>query len=155
VTRPRHVAAAPRKESCTIPSKIFVGNLSFNVTKGDLTEAMAEAGQVVDVFLPNDRATGRPRGFAFVEFSSQEQAEAAIRLFNGRELGGRPLKVNMAEDRPARPGGSRPPFGGGGGGGYGGGGGFGSEGGGFGRRGPAGGKSKGSRRNLRARKRSL
>lgn len=119
---------------------------------------------MVDVFLPNDRATGRPRGFAFVEFASQEQAEAAIRLFNGKELGGRPLKVNMAEDRPPRPAGGRPSYGGPPSGGYGdfggfgggfGGGGFGGGGGGGSRPGGPGGKSKGSRRNLRAKKRSL
>lgn len=150
------------RRSGVIPSKVFVGNLAFSTTRDELSRALAEAGEVIDVFLPNDRATGRPRGFAFVEFASQEQAEAAIRLFNGRDLGGRPLKVNLAEDRPPRPdGGRRPSFGpppsgdfgdfGGFGGGFGGGGGGGRPGGG----GGPGGKSKGSRRNLRAKKRSL
>lgn len=84
-----------------------MGNLNYRTTKEELSAAMAEAGDVQDVFLPLDRATGRPRGFAFVQFDSDEEAEKAIELFNGRELGGRPLKVNMAEDRPQR--GSRPP----------------------------------------------
>ncbi len=158
--------ASSRKERA-IPKKIFVGNLAFSTTKDDLSAVMAEAGSVVDVFLPNDRATGRPRGFAFVEFGSESEATKAIEMFNGRDLGGRALKVNMAEDRPPRVGGGRPGgFGGprpdwGGGGGDEFGGGFGGGGGGFRGRGQGGGppggggKSKGSRRNLRAKKRSL
>ncbi len=108
--------------------------------------------------LPTDRETGRPRGFAFVEFASEAEAAEAIRMFNGRELGGRKLNVNAADDRPRRSDGPRPyrpsgppagpdDFGGGG---------FGGGGGGAGR--PPQGrrfKSKGSRRGLRRRKRSL
>lgn len=63
----------------------------------------------MDVYLPTDRETGRPRGFAFVQFSTEEEAAAAIRLFNERELSGRRLKVNAAEDRPPRGDGPRPP----------------------------------------------
>lgn len=126
-------------------SKIFVGNLDFATTKEQLETLFSEIGPVKDAFLPQDRATGRPRGFAFIEFETSDQAEKAIEKFNGHELAGRPLRVNAAEDRPAGGRGPRPPmpsFGGGPGGGgarpFGG-----------------GGKSKGSRRNLRARKRSL
>ena len=135
-------------------SKVFVGNLEFSTTKEQLEELFAQAGSIVDVFLPSDRATGRPRGFAFVEFSSDEEAEAAIKRFDGYEMGGRNLRVNAAEAR-------QPSFGRGGfqgGGGFGaGGGGFGGGGGGFGPNAPpkGGGKSKGSRRNVRAKKRSL
>ena len=56
----------------------------------------------MDVYLPSDRATGRPRGFAFVEYSSQDEAEEAIKQFSEYELGGRKLRVNLAEDRPRR-----------------------------------------------------
>lgn len=132
-------------------AKVFVGNLDFSTTRDQVEALFSEIGQIQDVFLPMDRETGRPRGFAFVEFTSDEHAEQAIERFNGHELGGRPLRVNAAEDRPRRTGsfggggGDRSFGGGGGGGGWGGGGG-----GGFG-----GNKPKGSRRNIRAKKRSL
>jgi RNA recognition motif-containing protein len=87
----------------TIPAKIFVGNLNFKTTKDELVEVLAEAGRVVDVHLPTDRETGRPRGFAFVEFSNDAEAADAIRLFNGREVSGRKLNVNPADDRPRQP----------------------------------------------------
>lgn len=109
-------------------------------------------GQVVDVVLPSDRDTGRPRGFAFVEFSTEAEAQEAIGRFNGHELDGRPLRVNEAEARPPRPRGFQPR---GDRDGYG----FGGGGGGMGQGGgdPFGGgrpyKAKGSRRNIRARKR--
>jgi RNA recognition motif-containing protein len=95
----------------------------------------------VNVSIPTDRNDGRPRGFAFVEMSTPEQAEAAMERFNGYELGGRPLRVNEAGQRPPRP----PSFGAGGGG-------FGAGGGDRPAFRP---KPKGSRRNLRARKRSI
>ena len=128
---------------------MFVGNLSFDTTRDQLFAHLTEAGEIVDVFIPTDRATGKPRGFAFVEFASTDEAQSAIQRFDGSELGGRNLRINMADDRPPRP-----AFGGGGGGG-----GF-SSGGPFGGGGNAppkgaGGKSKGSRRGLRAKKRSL
>jgi len=145
-----------------VPAKVFVGNLNFNTTRDELMSLMSQVGQVRDVFLPNDRETGRPRGFAFVEFASDEDAAKAIEKFNGFEIGGRALRVNAAEDRPRRgPGG---PGGGPGGGGYGrpsfvpdfgdggGGGGDYPTDRGF---GGGGGKAKGSRRNIRGRKRSL
>ena len=141
-------------------SKVFVGNLNFNTTKEEVQALFSQVGELRDVFLPIDRESGRKRGFAFVEFTSDEDAQKAIEKFNGYELSGRPLRVNAAEDRP-RSSGPRPSYGGGGGG-YGGGGGGdysgGSGGGGNdfdGGYGGGGGKAKGSRRNIRAKKRSL
>src|SRR5512140_3446820 len=81
--------------------KLFVGNLDFNTTAEELRELFSQAGRVVNVSVPTDRATGRPRGFAFVEFETDEQAEAAMGRFNGHELGGRALRVNEAGERPA------------------------------------------------------
>lgn len=124
-------------------NKLFVGNLDFATTQDDLMELFSQAGSVTEVFLPNDRATGRPRGFAFVEYADSDSATAAIERFDGHELNGRALRVNSAEER--RPGGGGPPFGGGGGGG-------GRPGGGGDR---AKSRPKGSRRNARAKKRSL
>jgi len=96
-----------------------VGNLSFDVTREELIEAFSAAGRVVDAKVPTDRETGRPRGFAFVEFESDEAALRSIEQLNGRDLKGRPLRVNEAENRPPRPPGapgfSRPAPGGGGG----------------------------------------
>ncbi|HUS64718.1 MAG TPA: RNA-binding protein, partial [Kofleriaceae bacterium] len=100
-----------------ISAKVFVGNLSYQTSKEDLTQVLSEAGQVVDVYIPTDRESGRPRGFAFATFSSEAEAAKAITLFNQREVAGRRLNVNAAEERPRRPGGGGP---GGGGGGYGG-----------------------------------
>jgi RNA recognition motif-containing protein len=83
--------------------------LSFSTTKEELITLLAEAGRVVNVHLPTDRETGRPRGFAFVEFSQAGEAADAITRFNNREVGGRRLNVNPADDRPRRTG-DRPPF---------------------------------------------
>jgi cold-inducible RNA-binding protein len=104
---------------------VFVGNLSFDVTREELLEAFGAVGRVVDAKVPTDRETGRPRGFAFVEFESDEVVQRCIEQMNGRDLKGR---VNAAEDRPRAPGAaaggfSRPPGGGfsrpgGGGGGF-------------------------------------
>jgi RNA recognition motif-containing protein len=110
-------------------NKLFVGNLSFNVTENDLNDAFAAYGTVTETNLMMDRTTGRPRGFGFVTMASPGEAEKAIEAMNGKELDGRALTVNVArprEDRPAGGGGGgrRREFGGssGGGGGYGGGG---------------------------------
>lgn len=129
-------------------SKLFVGNLEFSTTREQLDTLFSEVGTIVDLFLPSDRATGKPRGFAFVEFASETEANAAIQKFDGYELNGRSLRVNPAEARAPRP----PRFEGGGGGGYSG---FSPDRQPFGGGGGGGGKSKGSRRNLRAKKRSL
>src|ERR687883_605218 len=103
-------------------AKVFVGNLDFNTTKDEVQSLFSQIGEIRDVFLPTDRESGRPRGFAFVEFAADEDATKAIERFNGYELGGRALRVNAAEDRPRGAGGggggrSRS-FGGGGGGNY-------------------------------------
>ena len=88
-----------------------MGNLSFDVTREELIDAFSAAGKVVDAKVPTDRETGRPRGFAFVEFESDEAAQKSIDLLNGRDLKGRPLRVNEAENRPPRPAGAGgPPF---------------------------------------------
>ena len=100
--------------------KLFVGNLSFNTTENDLQDAFAAHGTVVEANLMMDRATGRPRGFAFVTMSTPEEAQKAIAAMNGKQLDGRALTVNVArprEERPAGGGGGRREFRGGGGGG--------------------------------------
>ncbi|MCE5326528.1 MAG: RNA-binding protein [Planctomycetaceae bacterium] len=90
--------------------KIYVGNLSYDTTQESLESLFAQHGTVEDVYMPTDRETGRPRGFAFVTMTDSGQAKAAIEAVNGQELDGRRLNVNEA--RPKANGG-----GGGGGGG--------------------------------------
>ena len=106
-------------------TKLYVGNLSFQTTSEDLQELFAQAGTVASASVVEDRMTGRSRGFAFVEMSTAEEAAAAIEQMNGKEVGGRALKVNEAKPRENRGGGGGGGrgFGGGnrGGGGYGGG----------------------------------
>src|SRR5580700_10937749 len=97
-------------------AKIYVGNLPFTATDAELRTLFAAHGTVESVALPVDRDTGRPRGFGFVEMS-QSDASRAIQNLNGVDMGGRPLRVNEAQDRPRG-------GGGGGGGGRSGGGGF-------------------------------
>src|SRR5437773_12316175 len=98
-------------------NKLFVGNLSFNVTENDLQDAFAAYGTVVETNLMMDRATGRSRGFAFITMSSPEEAEKAIAAMNGAALDGRTLTVNAAKPREERPagGGGRREYSGGGG----------------------------------------
>lgn len=90
------------REHLIAEKKIFVGNLNFSTTAEQLREALSEVGRVVDVHLPSDRQTGRPRGFAFVEFADASEAAAAIERFDGFELAGRPLRVNPAQARKPR-----------------------------------------------------
>ena len=96
-------------------AKIYVGNLPFSASEADVRTLFSQHGTVESVSLPTDRETGRPRGFGFVEMS-QADAARAIQNLNGHDMGGRPLRVNEAQDKP-RSGGGRP-GGGGGGGGY-------------------------------------
>ncbi len=106
-------------------NKLFVGNLSFDITENDLHDAFAAHGTVTETNLMMDRATGRPRGFAFVTMSTPEEAQKAIDALNGTQLAGRALTVNVAKPREERGpggGGGRRGFGGRGGGGGGGGG---------------------------------
>ena len=83
-------------------NKLFVGNLSFNTTENDLNDAFAAHGTVTETNLMMDRETGRPRGFGFVEMTASE-AQTAIQHMNGFQMGGRPLRVNEAREREARP----------------------------------------------------
>jgi cold-inducible RNA-binding protein len=92
--------------------KLYVGNLSFQTSSEDLQQLFSQAGTVESVNVIEDRDTGRPRGFAFVEMSSTEEGNAAIQQFNGYDLGGRTLNVNEAKAREDR-GGARSSFGGG------------------------------------------
>ena len=122
--------------------RIYVGNLPFSATEAEVTELFAQYGEVVSCALPNDRETGRPRGFGFVEMSADD-AKKAIQALDGKDFGGRALRVNEAQPREARSGGGGGYGGGsGGGGGYGGGGG-GRSGGGGGYGGGGGGRSGG------------
>jgi RNA recognition motif-containing protein len=86
-------------------TKLYVGNLAFQTTSQELQEMFGQAGTVESASVVEDRETGRSRGFAFVEMSSKEEATAAIEQFNGKEIGGRPLKVNEAKPRENRTGG--------------------------------------------------
>jgi cold-inducible RNA-binding protein len=105
-------------------TRLYVGNLNFRTTSDELREVFAQAGEVENATVVEDRDTGRSRGFGFVEMATAEGAAAAIEQFNGKEFGGRNLTVNEARPRVERGG-----YGGGGGdrggrgGGYGGGGG--------------------------------
>jgi RNA recognition motif-containing protein len=90
---------------------IYVGNLPFSATEDEVRGLFERHGKVESVKMINDRETGRPRGFGFVEMASGE-AQNAIQQLNGFQMGGRPLRVNEAQERPARP-----KFAGGGGGG--------------------------------------
>jgi RNA recognition motif-containing protein len=88
---------------------LFVGNLSYNTTEAELRTYFGAVAPPSQVVLPVDRDTGRPRGFAFVEFSERSDAEAAIQRFNGQVFNGRPLAVSEARAREDRgPGGPRP-----------------------------------------------
>lgn len=98
-------------------NKLYVGNLSFDTTEGDLQRLFEQAGKVVSCTIIMDRFTNKSKGFGFVEMGSQEEANKAIADFNGKDSNGRPLTVNEARPREERPRG-----GGYGGGGYGGGG---------------------------------
>jgi RNA recognition motif-containing protein len=121
-------------------TKIYVGNLPFSADEAAVRQLFEQHGKVDSVSLINDRETGRPRGFGFVEMPSADAARA-IQSLNGQNMGGRPLRVNEAQERErggggggrggfGGGGGSRGGYGGGGGGGYGGGGGSRSGGGG-------------------------
>ena len=85
--------------------KLYVGNLSFDTTSSDLQTLFAQAGTVESVSLIEDRETGRSRGFGFIEMSTKEEGAAAIQKFNGQEVGGRALRVNIAKPRENRGGG--------------------------------------------------
>ena len=84
--------------------RLFVGNLSFDTNELELRDLFTQNGTIVDLKVVTVRETGRSRGFAFVEMSTQDEATNAISELNGREFGGRTIKVNEAEERGARTG---------------------------------------------------
>ncbi len=86
-----------------MPKKIYVGNLPFAATDQELEELFGKHGKVVSAKVITDRDTGRSRGFGFVEMEDDAEADAAIRAFDGTEMGGRPLRVNEARERGAGP----------------------------------------------------
>src|ERR1044071_114474 len=86
-------------------NKLFVGNLSFDITENDLQDAFAAFGSVTEANLMMDRTTNRPRGFGFVTMSTAEEAQKAIAAMNGREMDGRAITVNVARPREERSGG--------------------------------------------------
>ena len=98
-----------------LSKKLYVGNLPFSATEADLRELFEAHGSIESINVITDRETGRPRGFAFVEMEDTESASKAMQALDGRDMGGRNLKVNEANERPPRGGGG----GGGGGGGRG------------------------------------
>ena len=105
--------------------KLYVGNLAYSVTDGDLEQMFQAHGNVQSAQVIMDRDTGRSKGFGFVEMGSDQEAQAAIAAMNGKEVEGRALTVNEARPKESGGGGGRGGYGGGGGGrgGYGGGGG--------------------------------
>ncbi len=94
--------------------KLYVGNMGYDVSSSDLEQLFAPHGAVQSAEVINDRATGRSKGFGFVEMGSDQEAQAAIAALNGKDHGGRALTVNEAKPRAPRTGGGG--YGGGGGG---------------------------------------
>ena len=88
-------------------AKLYVGNLPFTVDDGELQTLFSQAGSVKSAQVIRDRASGRFKGFGFVEMSSPDEAQGAINMFHGRDFNGRPLTVNLARPREERPGGFR------------------------------------------------
>ena len=80
-------------------NKLYVGNFPYTVTESELRDLFAPFGEIEDLAMIMDRETGRPKGFAFITFTTQQAAETALEL-NGNPLGGRPLKVNIATEKP-------------------------------------------------------
>ncbi|MFQ5352766.1 MAG: RNA recognition motif domain-containing protein, partial [Candidatus Binatia bacterium] len=111
--------------------------IAFSTTQSELTDLFGELGEIREVFIPTDRDSGRPRGFAFVEFTDETAAKAAVEKLNGFDLGGRNLRVNEAEERSRVPRFRPGP----------------NEAGGY--DSPRRAKPKGSRKNMRARKRGF
>lgn len=98
-------------EKFTMNSKLYVGNLSFNTTEDQLRDVFGAFGTLTDVFVATDRMTGRPRGFAFVTFSTAEESKLATEKMNGTELDGRQLTVNEAKPKTEMGGGGGRNFG--------------------------------------------
>ena len=85
--------------------KIYVGNLSYDVTENDIEQAFSEFGAVTSVTILKDKQTGQSKGFGFVEMAEVSEGQTAIKEMDGQELMGRALKVDQAKEKPARPGG--------------------------------------------------
>jgi RNA recognition motif-containing protein len=85
-----------------MPTKLFVGGIPFRTTEEELRQFFSPAGEVVSVFIPMDRETQRPRGFAFVEMADDESADKAISMFDGADMGGRKIAVNKARPMEER-----------------------------------------------------
>ncbi|MFC1504416.1 RNA recognition motif domain-containing protein [Spirochaetota bacterium] len=83
--------------------KLYVGNMSFDITEDDLRGIFSEFGEVASVNIISDRETGRPKGFGFIEMPNQAEAEKAIQDLNEKEIKGRNIKVNEARPREERP----------------------------------------------------
>jgi RNA recognition motif-containing protein len=92
-------------ETSPMNTKLYVGNLSFNSTEASLRAAFGQFGTITDVYLASDRETGRPRGFAFVTFGTEQESQLAAEKMNGADLDGRPLTVNEAKPKEAMGGG--------------------------------------------------
>lgn len=86
-------------------AKLYVGNLPYTTVDADLQSLFSQAGTVKSAQVIRDRASGRSKGFGFVEMSSSEEAQSAITMFHGKDYSGRPLTVNLARPREDRPGG--------------------------------------------------
>src|ERR1017187_211087 len=118
--RPRPRRQRERRETQeekVMGTRLYVGNLSYNVTEPELKDVFGENGRnVKEVKVVLDRDTGRPRGFAFVEMTTDAEAAQAIETLNGREIQGRPINVSEARERAPRSGGGGGGFGGGRGG---------------------------------------
>lgn len=88
-------------------AKLYVGNLPFSASDADLQDLFAQAGMVKSAQVIKDRASGRSKGFGFVEMGSPDEAQGAIAMFHGKDFNGRALTVNIARPREERPGGFR------------------------------------------------
>ena len=83
-------------------SKLYVGNLSYDVTESDLSDLFSPKGEVTSVKIISDPHSNRSKGFGFVEMSTKEASDAVISAFNGHDLKGRPMRVNESVDKPRR-----------------------------------------------------
>lgn len=83
-------------------NKLYVGNISWGLDEGSLTDSFAAFGEVKSVKIIKDHDTGRSKGFGFVEMGNADEAQAAIDNLDGKDMDGRPLKVNIAQDKPRR-----------------------------------------------------
>ena len=100
------LTAYTQEKSIAMEAKLYVGNLPYTTVDADLQTLFSQAGTVKSAQVIRDRASGRSKGFGFVEMSSAEEAQSAITMFHGKDYSGRPLTVNLARPREERPAGS-------------------------------------------------